>query len=202
MLESTPMQIWYATEARARTFLKFISYDDQGILRIQEGALWFEGQKSHFPITKVEDVQLTTQVMNWVFQIPIAAFVFYGLRSSGVHGFAAIFMACIPVWIGVLINRATKWIRMTFETEDGRTAVAWFASADHLGWSGAFGRTRILYEALREKNFDFAQIAEEGFESEPSVERPRQPVTEECPWCEKSVIPNEDRRCPACDRPI
>lgn len=28
------------------------------------------------------------------------------------------------------------------------------------------------------------------------------PGEETCPWCEQSVIPDEDSRCPTCDRPI
>lgn len=207
MLQDTTV-IWYATDARALSFVNLSVYDHRGRWLLADGKLEFECDGGGFKIDagKIRQVELVAQNPSWVWQI-VGALVFCYVMFERTGSLAtAVVLASGVLAAGIAVTFAIQWVRITYERKDGRLERAWFADGSYLGWAAVWGRTSRLYDLVLDLVEDPKSLAAQSDAAAPmAVGSPplsRQAPTEiECPWCEERVIAR-DGMCPACDRPV
>jgi hypothetical protein len=150
-------RIWYATPGRARSRTKWLVYDDVGTLSVEGAQISFEGNSIRLDRQIVESAVLTRQRVNVVtyLLVCLVAFLPYALIAYGVHlvfhvPVIIVFIGCYSVVpIGLGIGLSTKWIRVTFSSEQGEPGEAYFADGGSQGWRGIFGGTRRVFSEIR-----------------------------------------------------
>lgn len=204
MPEYTPTQIWYASETRALSALKFIVYEDKGRLKLEHDVLSFQGKYNDFQIKQIKEIQLARQMVNWPIHLIGCSVLAYFLIQRGFAPVPAVTITVLAMVLGISVGYSTKWVKVTYQTSQGRTTSAWFADGGGRGWSGIFGGTSRLYEVIRSATLETDAPSETAIVLGNPVASAvhRKPVPERCPYCDETVIPDEGRRCPACDRPI
>jgi len=149
--------VWYASPRRARSRTKWLVYDDVGTLSVEGAQFSFEGNSTRLDRQIVESAVLTRQRVNIVsyLLVCLAALLPYSLIAYGAHllfhvRVIVVLSACYSVVpIGLSIGLSTKWIRVTFSSEQGEPGEAYFADGGSQGWRGILGGTRRVFREIR-----------------------------------------------------
>lgn len=171
------MGVNYASEERAGSVTKFLSFDDRGTLQATDGGLYFAGRKQQFHLSKIQRVSLAKQRTAWkthllvntaclgasvlcaaitagptaarmVEKRPEGGFGQAYLLAFGVQlGFFIVLQLLASLW-GLFIGSQTKWVRVDHRDSSGQPRASFFAVNSALGWGGIFGGTQQLYDRL------------------------------------------------------
>jgi hypothetical protein len=168
MAQYCPSIIWYASDKRALSCLKVLVFDDKGALAVRDGVIRFAGERGAkcLIIEKIDAVEMASQNSNWPVHLA-AATALIGLFTA--RGYPVIVTATIVIMtaiIGISIGRATKWVRVAYRTEDGKSAAAWFADGSGFGRAALIGGSQMLYDVIRKQTIDSDQVASNTPESE------------------------------------
>lgn len=172
MNEKIFSSFWYATKQRAESEDKTLAYDDKGQLSSSSERILFTGQKTtiSIPRKRVKDISLVEQKYPYktLLKTSLASLIFWAplLLFALLGGLIAAFylknlfaipicLASVPIMfiasivIGIVIGKNTKWIKITYQKEDGTLDSAYFAESSYFGWNGILGRTKKIFEEIR-----------------------------------------------------
>ena len=155
--------IWYASEEKMKSTTKVINFEDIGSLDVSSGGLQFSGKKEKFQISRnrIKNVSVARQTPAWMWYIignafTIAlfytmSFIFLSLPFVNIPFPMMQFIGLLAAGnvFSILVNRSTKWVLVEFSDQKGFGVNAYFADGTAVGWSGIFGGTERLLEAIK-----------------------------------------------------
>jgi hypothetical protein len=153
-------RIWYASEERAKSRVKFVVFDDVGRLTFENSRLVFAGKKHQFEISMNARPKLTRQSWNWVTYLLVGGLLALILLTfalpPGRSNEALLFLIATLV-LGVGLGKSTKWVVVEGIDKSGQVGRYYFADGASMGWGGIFGGThrllRLMSEGISERAF-------------------------------------------------
>ena len=133
-------------------------FDDVGRLSIDSRRLHFSGSKFAFTLADVGEPALVSQTWNSIaylyatlavvlMMVPI--YLLYAAIGQVSRLWWSVPALPVLLILGVLIGRATKWMRVTGINSDGTACTCYFADGGAMGWGGMLGGTRRLLDSAR-----------------------------------------------------
>jgi hypothetical protein len=151
-----PLEVWYATEARARGWGGLFWHDDRGTLAAWAQGLRFAGRRGPLSLSQVKAVRLTGPVAVTVpavlllggigaFLLLVGAGALTGLTFSNPITYVLLVLANVFA----LASWPWSWARVDYLDENGAPRTGYFTAASMLHrWAG---RTREMVELARQQ---------------------------------------------------
>jgi len=149
MREYQPRKIWFATDRRARTWVKCLPYDDGGSLTIQTDMHSFQGRHHavNIPKNEIQDIQLSRQSLNMIPQLAFVGILYFLLTSRGLSTAIVLSIIGCQFLLALFMNHHMMWVKITYQAESGVKAV-WFFDGSNFGWAGFLGGTQKLWAII------------------------------------------------------
>jgi hypothetical protein len=141
--------VWYASERTAISSMKTKVVDDVGIISIYEdSSLQFVGKKKSLIVSNVSYVILGRQKIAWktYLKANLLIWAFCIISNSGWLYFLV--MTGIGNAIGGAVFYSTFWCIITYIDETNSKRTIYFADGSYLGYGGAFGGTKKLFNQI------------------------------------------------------
>ena len=130
--------VWFSDEKRSRSITKMLVFDDTGVLTLGQDSLKFTGRKLKLHISRIQQISLARQRINWgMYLILNALSILYLIFLSAQLSEGFPFFIWIPILLvanlfGLVIGYNTKWVKVEYLNDDN-VCLAFFADGSSFG---------------------------------------------------------------------